>query len=210
MANKLNYGYELAYQLACDKLNQVDNIDDLCLRSGAQCQSTDLKKTITVCYLNRSYQVNVPGGQISAAGSKEEVLVRERILILHYLIQAKGTPPSRRLIAYKELPEGPVYFPTFAKRAIKPLVDNFGQNPALLKDVVADLGAYPADIADVSVTINAFPKVPITLALWQGDAEFPAEGSILFDTNITDYLTTEDINVLCEIIAWKLVKRLEK
>jgi len=28
----------------------------------------------------------------------------------------------------------------------------------------------------------------------------------LFDANISDYLSTEDVTVLCETIAWKLVK----
>ena len=52
----------------------------------------------------------------------------------------------------------------------------------------------------------AFPRVPITLVLWRGDDEFPPDGNILFDRSISDYLTTEDVNVLCETIAWTLVK----
>jgi hypothetical protein len=42
--------------------------------------------------------------------------------------------------------------------------------------------------------------------LWKGDEEFPAEGSFLFDGSIPDYLSIEDINILCQTIAWRLVK----
>jgi hypothetical protein len=110
------------------------------------------------------------------------------------------------LIAYKELPEGASYFPTFAKRTIKPLLDHFGKEPHLLLDVAQKLGGNKAEYGDVAVTINAFSYVPITLVLWHGDEEFAPEGSILFDSTISDYLPTEDINVLCETIAWRLVK----
>ena len=202
------YGYELAYKLACEQLANIDDIEQQCLKSSAEYRVIDSQKVIIVEYLNQSYQVTVPDGKISIIGGGEDVPIRDRILILHYLTQAKGTPASNKLIAYKELPEGANYFPTFFKRAIKPLVDHFGSKPHRLLDIAGILGGLKADYGDVAVTINAFRRVPITLVLWRGDTEFLPEGNIIFDANISDYLSTEDINVLCEIIAWKLVKLL--
>jgi len=200
------YGYELAYKLACEQLTKIGDIDQLCLRSGARYQIIDSQKVIILKYLNRSYQITFPDIDISLIDSKQEVPIRDKILILHYLTSAKGVPISNKLIAYKELPEGASYFPTFAKRAIKPLLDHFGKEPHLLLDVAQKLGGNKAEYGDVAVTINAFSYVPITFVLWQGDEEFAPEGSILFDSTISDYLSTEDINVLCETIAWRLVK----
>ena len=57
--------------------------------------------------------------------------------------------------------------------------------------------------------INAFKHVPVTIALWQGDAEFAPEGNVMFDSTISDYLTNDDIHTLCENIAWKLVRLLK-
>jgi len=68
------------------------------------------------------------------------------------------------------------------------------------------IGGHKADYGDVAVTVNAFSRVPITLVLWRGDEEFAPEAKFMFDSTITDYLTTDDINELCGIIAWKLVK----
>jgi hypothetical protein len=56
------------------------------------------------------------------------------------------------------------------------------------------------------VTINAFDRVPVTFVLWRGDEELSPNGNILFDANISDYLSTEDVTVLSETIIWKLVK----
>jgi hypothetical protein len=71
------------------------------------------------------------------------------------------------------------------------------------------LGGLKAEYGDIAVTIRAFPDVPLTIVLWRGDSEFPPEGNILFDSTIGDYLPTEDVTILCEVIAWKLVRILK-
>jgi len=204
------YGYKLAYELASEKLAKVEAIEQQCLNSGASYQVIDSRQLIIVEYLNRSYQVTLPDIEISLVDSEEEVPLRNKVLILHYLTQAKGTPLANEAIAYKELPEGSNYFPTFYKRAIKPLVDHFGRQPQRLIAAAKELGGYRVDYGDAAVTINAFKQVPVTLVLWQGDEEFPPGGNILFDATVSDYLSPEDINVLCEIIAWSLVKFLRE
>ena len=202
------YGYGLAYKLACEQLVRIGDIERQCLKSDTQYQVVNSQKNIVVEYLNQSYQVTLPDVEVSLRDSEEVVSLRDKILILHYLTQAKGTPLSNEIITYKEISEGHNYFRTFYKRAIKPLVDHFGQEPRQLIDIAKKLGGYKADYGDVAVTIDAFSQVPVTLVLWRGDEEFPPEGNILFDSSISDYLTTEDVNVLCEVIAWKLVKLL--
>lgn len=204
--NKAEHGYELAYKLACEQLANIDDIEQQCLKSGAQCQIIDSKRVITTTYLNQSYLISISDHGISLKDSEEVIPLRDKILIVHYLSQAKGTPLSNKAISYKELPEGASYFPTFSKRAIKPVVEHFSKEPEGLVAVATKLGGYKANYGDIAVTINAFPRVPITFVLWQGDDEFPPEGNILFDSNIPDYLPIEDIIVLCEAIAWKLVK----
>jgi len=204
------YGYELAYKLAGEQLAKFDNIEQQCLKSGARYQVIDSQKIIILEYLNQSYQIVFPDIDISLIDSEEEVPIRDRILILHYFTQAKGTPITNKVITFRELPEGANYFPTFSKRAIKPLLDHFGREPERLIDAAEKLGSHKADYGDVAVTINAFNYVPITLVLWRGDEEFNPEGNILFDSTISDYLPTEDINILCETISWKLVKHFKK
>jgi len=204
------YGYELAYKLAGEQLAKFDNIGQQCLKSGAQCQVKDSQKIIILEYLNQSYQIAFPDIDISLIGSKEEVPIRDKILILHYFTQAKGTPITNKLTTFRELPEGANYFPTFSKRAIKPLLDHFGREPEWLIAAAEKLGGHKVDYGDVAVTINAFSYVPITPVLWRGNGEFVPEGSILFDSTVSDYLPTYDITVLCETISWKLVKHFKK
>jgi len=198
------HGYNLAYRLAVQQLGNIDDIEQQCRNCGARYIAAP--KAISLDYLNQPYLISLPGVEISLVGKEEEVPLRDRILILHYFTSAKGTPLSNTSITYRELPEGATYFPTFYARSIRPLVKDFGNKPRQLLDAAGKLGGHEADFADVAVTIHGFSRVPVTFALWQGDNELAPEGNVLFDRTISDYLPTEDIIVLCEIIARRLIK----
>ena len=199
--------HQLAYKLAREQLAGISDIPLQCRQSGARYLPAE--KSIVLDYLNRSYRVNIPGGEASLVDSEENVPVRDKILLLHYFIRARGTTLSGKMITYKELQEGVNYYPTFFKRSIEPIINNFKDEPQKLLDAAATLGGRKSEYGDLAVTINAFPNVPLTIVLWHGDKEFPPEGNILFDSTIPDYLPTEDITILCEVIAWKLVRLLK-
>ncbi len=198
--------YRLAYNIAVEKLAGIKDIEEQCHKSGTQYQVIDSQKAILVQYLNRPYLITIPDVKVSSVDSTEEVPIRDRILILHYFITAKGTSLANRAITFRELPEGSVYYPTFSKRTIKPLLDHFAKESSLLASTAEKVGGYKVDYGDTAVTINAFSRVPITIVLWQGDDELAPQGSVLFDATIPDYLPTEDITVLCETITWKLIR----
>ena len=201
LPNIQEQAYEFAHKLAYKQLAGM-SVEDLCRKTGVQ--SADSSEII-VEYLNQSYLVTLPNGEISLRDSKEKVPLKDKILILHYLTLAKGTPTANRLITYKQLSGGASYFPAFSQRTIEPLLRHFGKEPELLIDAAVKLGSHKANYGDIAVTINAFPRVPVTIALWRGDDEFAPRGSIMFDSSVCDYLSTEDITVLCETIAWRLV-----
>jgi hypothetical protein len=196
-------GFGISYKLAREQLSRISDIQEQCRKSGARYVRPN---EIVINYLNQPYRITLPNVEISLEGSNVEVLLKDKILILHYFTLAKGTPAAGRLIAYKQLPGGISYFPAFSQRAIAPFVKHFGKNPELLIKVAAKLGGRESNYGDVSVTVNAFEHVPITLVLWRGDEELAPNGNILFDANICDYLSTEDVTVLTETIIWKLVK----
>ena len=198
--------FDLAYKLASEKLASFPDVGAQCLKAGAEYSSASGQPIIKLEYLGRLYQVVLPEVATSLVGSTENVPMRDKILILHYLTQAKGTPFRNESITYKELPDGGGYFPTFAKRAIKPLVERFAPEPAQLVIVGEKLGGRRADFGDAAVTFGVFPCVHITFVIWRGDEEFPADGGILFDRSVSDYLASEDLNIVCEGITWRLVR----
>ena len=199
------YNLDVAYGVVRDRLAGVD-LKEQCRRSDAGYESDDSGVRVTVGYLNRPYIVAFPDLTVSPPEGADELPLREKILVLHYLAQAKGTAPTGKLITYRDLPGGVVYFPTFSKRTTDQLARRFGREPALLVEASQSLGGREIDYGDVGVVINGFGRVPVTLVHWQGDEELTPQLNLLFDANITDYLESEDVTVLCEVLTWKLMR----
>ena len=193
--------YELSLKLALEKLAEAD-AEGICARTGAQSEG---EGRIVVDYLNRSYVVSLPDGKVQLKEGSD-VPLKERILILHYLTFAKGTPLSGKMLSYKQLPGIASYYSVFYQLGLKPILNRFGKNPELLIDAAQNLGGHRVDYGDVAVTINAFPRVPVTYVLWRGDEEFPPQGNMMFDSTVSDYIPLEDLRDLCHTIARKLVK----
>lgn len=218
--NVRDYAHELAYRLACQRLEAIKDIVKQCRNSGTEYLKPE--KAVHIDFLNQAYKISYPDGEVFYKAdektvpsegfykeNEETVPIKDKILILDYFTRASGTPLTGKLITYKELHDGLNYFAVFHKRAIQPFVTFFGDKPEELVKTAAIFGGKPADYGDVAVTINAFRRVPVTIALWRGDEEFGPEGSILFDSTVSEYLTNDDIHALCEGIAWKMVRALK-
>jgi hypothetical protein len=186
------------------------DIEQQCLKSGAHYVHPD---KVTIEYLNQSYVIAIPGMEISLKDSlnhgegqegREDIDLKDRILMLHYLIRAKGTPNTGRLIGFKQVPGGLFEYASFSREVLTPLLDHFDKEPERLVEAVANLGGSKAGYGDVAVSIKAFPNVPVVIILWRGGDEFAPNGSMLFDSTVTDYLSTEDMSVLCARIVEKL------
>jgi hypothetical protein len=200
--------HQQAYKIAREKLAALKDIEEQCRKSGARYRKTGAGAEVTIRYLDEDYVIQSPGAEVVPAGREGEVPLREKLLILHYFLSAGGKPLSGNLITFRELPEGKVYLPTFAKRTTGPLTRFFGGAPERLLETAGKLGGQPAEYGDTSVSIQAFRYVPVSIVIWKGDDEFPPECNILFDSTVTDYLSGEDTIVLCEVITWKLVRLL--
>ena len=197
--------YEQAYHMAAEELVATEDVPAQCLRSGAEYHKSNSREAIIIKYLNQSYLITFPHVEVTAVDNSDAVPIKDKLLILHYINTARGTPPADA-ITFRDLPEGAVYFPTFSRRTIIPLVNHFGKSPELLLRAGTTLGGYQVDQGDVGIKIIAFPRVPVTVIIWKGDEELPATGNILFNANIVDYLPIEDIIVLSETITWKLIR----
>ncbi|TFG46464.1 MAG: DUF3786 domain-containing protein [Dehalococcoidia bacterium] len=197
-------GFQLAYAasttIAFDILLQSD-LDEVCRRSGAR-QVGD--RVLTLPFMGSDYLINL--NRRSVTGTLETPLLTDQLVILHYLTNDKDAPLETQEISFQELPEGLVYYPSFYKRVIIPLVKHFGDSPEQFISTATILGGTMMPLGDVAVCFQALPKVKLTWVIWRSDKEFPAEGTILMNTDITKYLPIEDIAVLCHSITLKLCR----
>ena len=162
---------------------------------------------LEIPFLNRVYAVDFPQFTfVDKTDEEKEVPIQEQVLLLHYM-QGGGNKlqPSPTRIAYREVKGASFYFSSFVKRAIDPLKKVFGQNAEGFKKIAHELKGTAIDAGDAGFRFQLLPKISLELILWEGDDEFPAEANILFEDNIADYLSPEDVAWLSGMLVYRLI-----
>jgi hypothetical protein len=198
--------------LALGKKELEGKNPDLVAKFAGAIVSRDRKgnTSLALNFLNEGLNISWPDLTFSKKESGEEVPIQQQILILHYLIGAftsSGTGITGDWIAFHDVPDGKFYRDAFHRRAKNPMVQSFGEDPETLVELTKKAyGAVPFNQGDLSVLIKVFPLVSVVLLLWRGDEEFPPEGNILFDRNILQLLSAEDIAWLSGMIVYPLLR----
>jgi len=201
--SNLTNAYLEAYQQACRKLLNC-SAEEICQNSKAAYEKET--ETYVIRYFDHQYRIKCADGSVSFKENTAEPTTTEKVLILHYLINAQPKPLSGRNISFKEVPNGgSIYYSTFKKRAIDPLVKTFSEDLSGFAEAVVALSGISENFGDASTTIYAFPYVPVTYVLWQGDEEIPSSGTILFDSSVSHFLPVEDIVLAASFGAYKMI-----
>lgn len=197
--------YETARALALDTLSKLD-IERCCTNAGLSPElvSPEIKR-VPIPYLGNTYTLTVHNDTISFDDVSGPPKIPDQVLLLHYLITARGVPVGDEWITFREVPSGPFYYAAFVKRAILPLGKCFGARPSLFDEVGQVIGQVSPSPGDKALKILALPRVPVVLSLWRGDEEFPPEANLYFDQSIASYLPTEDIAYLAGAVVYKVI-----
>ncbi len=196
--------WELAVELTVAKLAESD-LKDRCDKSGAVWDPH--AGAVEIPLLDACFRIPRPEFTASNLTAGGEAPITERILLLHYLERASGTPPSGEWIGFVEVPGAELYLGNFRARSVDRLVRSFTDREESLVERAALIGGLAADHGDVAVCLQALPRVPVMVTLWRGDDEFPPSGNLLFDSTVSRYLSIEDMVVLAGMVAGRLCER---
>lgn len=188
--------YDAAYRNACESFKTIDpfvaagNTDTVY-------ESTDLRSgKFFVRYFNTDFVVQYPNAAMRELRSGSEPPLLTKILILHYLIQAKGKQLIGEWVNFRQLPGGMMYQQAFRAQIIEPIIRVFGYNLDAFLAAGEQAGGERARLGDGSFLFRVFPRVPILVTLWLGDDELPPSADILFDAAIPYYLSIEDVDAI--------------
>ncbi|HBV96770.1 MAG: hypothetical protein JL50_15680 [Peptococcaceae bacterium BICA1-7] len=201
MCNPLN-----AYQEALKRFARIDPVD-AAARSGAAYDSHN--KNFEIIYLGNSYRVDLAGKVWRADHPEGEVPFNDRTIIVQYLCEASGLPPRGTWISFLELPDGAHHYVPLQTDATGPLAEMFGDCPEKFSEAAEKYGGRPIELGDYSYYIPALPKLPLAVVLWEGDDEFKARSSILYDSVSASHLTTAALWVLGVELAKKMIACLD-
>jgi hypothetical protein len=163
---------------------------------------------LVIHYGGKLYHVRHPEGEINPWEAKEQggwVEITDQILILQYLTEVCGVPPSGKWISYRELPWGNNHYASFKLEAMDPLAKRFGSSSAEFELACQKIGGIKLAMGDLAFAIPVFPKLQLAIILWQADEEWPARANILFDATASMHLNTEGLEVMGINIAEKII-----
>ncbi len=163
------------------------------------------RRSFFVPFFGEAYAVTYPEGAV-AREDGTPAGAREALIILHYLVRADGSRVRDQWVAYRDLPGARYHEPAFVAEVERPLsLGLAGRLEAVRK--WAERRARPVDVpGDVAAAWDVLPRVPLLLVFNEADEEFPASARIFFDVTAPNYLPTEDLSVLAELAALRILE----
>ena len=141
----------------------------------------------------------------SAAGKKELIDTYTSSLILHYLLNADGTPLSGRWISFRELPGGLFYWQTIPG-VLEPLVRKYEGNGSEFLKKTFEIGGEKYNQFKFASVIYPFKMFPVLMIFDEKSVEFEAGIRVLFDESASHYIKTDIIKLVVVYIVNKLCK----
>lgn len=177
------------------------------LKSGTQYQ--ELSATtgqIKLKFFGKDYLVSHPQCAVRKAKTGQDAPIVTQIILLHYLINADGTPLADKWASFRQLPGGLAYEPVLKERANQPLERTFGDDLEGFTAAAEVLGGERLSFGDASFMFRILPRLRLAVILYVADEEFPASVNVLFDAAAANYLPTEDLTIVGGMLAGRLVK----
>src|SRR4030066_1666424 len=155
--------YQQSFDLACASIKGM-NLEERAKKAGADYQRGEDGEKITLHFFSEPYHIQFPQIEFYCP-SKKVVSLVTRILLLHYLIRADGSPLTGKWVAYKDIPGGLLYASIFGRRVMDPLVRRFGRSAKWFKEAGIQLGGETGEVGDASFILKAFPFIPVQYVL---------------------------------------------
>ncbi len=121
------------------------------------------------------------------------------IVLLVYLLNAAPVMPDGRMIGVKELKDAQFFQGPHDLKTVK-FMDRFGEDITGFKIAAEALGGEVLDLADAAYRLTPLPKIPVYYLLWEGDADFKPNLSILFDGTVERHLSADGIWGLVNLV----------
>jgi hypothetical protein len=145
--------------------------------------------------------VRYPSAEV-CGHSGGELPVFIQALILYYFATSTGAPLTGNWVSFADLPDGRMYAHAFQGYSGDQVVKSVGEHLDRFHERCIKSGGSLCEIADAAYTFQGLPRIPLVLAYWLGEEEFPSTCQVLFDSSACHYLPID----ACAILGSTLVK----
>jgi hypothetical protein len=174
------------------------------MRPDAVCRAASVsydrnRKAFRLQSFGMDFDVSLTERSLASDASGSDVLLQRlgsffRLSALWYLVHAKDIPPTGRLVKLTMIRGGDIFSKGSHVLPLEPLALKFGKDrAAYLNRGKVLAGVTEPHLADVALRLFPLPRIPVVLALWLEDQEFPARADLLFDSTCELQVPTDII-----------------
>ena len=180
--------------------------ETLAANTGARLEfPSDGETGLVFHLLGEELQLNLADFEISCPSGPPPAELHQ-LLALYYFVRADGTPVSGQWISFAELPDGRFYNPAFQGYTGAELGRAFGNDLPALERAASRLNGVAQSLGDRAYAFDVLPHLPMLLAYWRGDEDFPAACQLLFDASAPHYLPTDGCAITGSLLTRQLLK----
>jgi hypothetical protein len=129
--------YEDAIKLAWEDLSPRDPQD---ISKVSHIPYDPEKEEFTMEFLGDEFLISISQKTVKFQNG-QDVYSFLAVLLLHYLVNAKDLDLTGKLLTFRELEGGDIYYPAFCNRGINKITREFGEKPESLRKAGEKLGA---------------------------------------------------------------------
>jgi hypothetical protein len=118
------------------------------------------------------------------------------LMSLMYLLESRDLPLEGRWVNEYSLCGGAQFFRGPHAIPNVELAMHFGQRLDDFRSACGRLGGEPFDAGDAGFKFQVLPRIPVVVAFWYADEEFPASAKLLFDSTADRHLPLDVIYAL--------------
>ena len=165
------------------------------------------ENSLEILWFNRIVSIHPTTKTMAYLGNNQPRLRYQEGLVilalLNYLLEHNQLPPDTELINENHLTGGTTFFRGPHLMASKILAQQFGDNGREFLKRAHLWGGQPAPYGEFGVNFEIFPGLNWTIALWEGDSEFPARAQYLFDRKLDRIFQLDIIWAIGNLVAAK-------
>lgn len=148
-----------------------------------------------ITYYRQEYRIDQQNGSLTLSGDpNRQPPLGTAIQIYTLFHYAKPDAfVCGQFVPFREVKRAAPFDPAFQRTIIAPFCKAFNGHAELLRRSCEILGGKPVSRGDAGYIIHAFDWMPVMMIFWDGDDEFDAQATLLFDANITDFIHEESV-----------------
>ncbi len=166
----------------------------------------DAQGNLHLVFLCKEYLISPDDFRVRLGTDGEEPSSFISSLILTYLANADGTPPSGHWIGFRDLPDGMFYAQAFQGYSGGRLVRELKGGVQAFRRAAEALRGSPFDLGSAGYTFEVLPQVQLAVVYWVGDEEFPPQAQVLFDRTTSRYMPTDGLAILGSQLVGQMLK----